>query len=128
MIIGTKRIDVDRASREELIAYIDDLEMALELSRDQDCILKLKRRFGLTPSAAAILSRLLRGDVCSVRELSKVAHGDSPPSFAKAVIGDHICRLRKKIKPFGASIANEFGVGFYLDPQSLATVRKAAGL
>ncbi len=33
-------------------------------------------------------------------------------------MGVYVCRMRKKLKPFGIVIHTQMGVGFFLDPET----------
>lgn len=73
---------------------------------------------GLTPYEASTLLALAstRAHI-SKAELIDALYGDDPdggPDFADSVVKVHICRLRRKLAPYGWKIDTEYNRGYAL--------------
>lgn len=82
--------------------------------------------WGLTPAETRILALLARRGEATTRNLLAVA--TTFENFAPDddnVVRVHILRLRRKVKPFGVSIATRFGHGYYLDGEAREIVQRA---
>lgn len=116
------RIDVDTASREKLIAHIDELEFRLSdvlpASSDVQSIIA----FGITrPQCARILACLMkRPVVCSRAHLTFAA---GIRDDANRQVDVQIVHLRRMMKVFGITIRNAWGLGFYIDAVDLHRLR-----
>ena len=98
-------------------------ELEFELAQKNEQVdwvaLKLRRAFGLSRTEAKVLARLADG-----MHHSKYFIEESC-SLKAEVIGQYceqyIYRLRKKIKPL--KISNVWGVGYFLEGESLAAIQ-----
>jgi hypothetical protein len=117
------RIDVDTASREKLIAHIDELEWVLDGILPTDAaILRLRDALAITWQQAAILSALERGAVITNRHLA-LSIGRFEDELAEATVKAQICKLRKRVERFGIKINVVWGVGYQLDAACVGLVR-----
>lgn len=117
------RIDVDTASREKLIAHIDELTWRLEDASPRFADVTDSRRiFGMTAQEALVFGALLSGRLCTPAHLRNVAArwNDEINDRISFVL---VCRIRRKIKAFGASITTVWGQGFIIEPSDLAAFR-----
>jgi DNA-binding response OmpR family regulator len=123
-LIPIPRIDVDTASRAKLIAHIDALEDVLSslLPADDD-ISWVRHRLGLTLVESRIMVCLLNGRR-HTRQKLRTASRYSGDEYATKTIDVLIMRIRRKLKPFGIEIKNDWGSGFYIEGESLQQLRK----
>lgn len=70
---------------------------------------------GLTRMESRILGALLRADVVSRERLMVVLYGALPSPPDDGVVNVWLCKLRRKLRPFGMGIVNRFAVGWSLD-------------
>jgi DNA-binding response OmpR family regulator len=82
----------------------------------------LPRLWGLTRLEADVFGLLLRRQVMSHTQLFEaIWGGDSErnPQIVQVIL----CKLRAKLRPLGIAIRNEYGVGYFLPPDSRAAAR-----
>jgi two-component system cell cycle response regulator CtrA len=114
-------------------ARLDALEAENERLRDELEALKasLGLRFlapvemGLTGHETKMFGRLLRGDAVSKDGLMNAVYTvgiDDQPEIK--IIDVFICKIRKKLKPFGIEIATIWGVGYQMTAQSVASFKE----
>lgn len=109
-------LNVESASRAELIAHIDQLEFLLaEMAGGQDEILRLREAFGLTVQQAHLLAFMASGRVCSRSQMLAAINRwkDELSDSAASVV---LFRVRKKIAAHGIRVVNLFGDGWRIDP------------
>lgn len=71
--------------------------------------------FRLTATEARIFAHLTSKALCTKRSIHAAAYGhlfDEAPD--ESVLESHICKLRRKIKPFGFAITSERFAGYRL--------------
>jgi len=117
------RIDVDTASREKLIAHIDELEWVLgSILPDDAAIERLRSAFAISRQRAAILAALSSGRVVTTQHLS-LTIGRFEDELAIGTIRAQIYNLRRRIELFGIRINVAWGVGYQLDAASAGLIR-----
>lgn len=79
----------------------------------------------LTPQEARLFGVLLARDLMT-REAAMAAlyrgYGNDEPSTK--IIDVFVCKIRKKLKPFGIAIENRWGSGYYLTPEARTIARE----
>lgn len=108
-------------SKERLVARIYDLEAtigSLKTFNSDNLVLTVKQRFKLTLTEARLLTALADGRPHSKRALYEYVYQDEFDNFPEMKIIDVlICKIRKKIFPFGIKIATIHSAGYELtDP------------
>ena len=109
-------LDVESASRAELVAHIERLEFLLaEMAGSEEEILRLCEAFGLTLQQAHLLAFMASGRVCSRGQMLAAINRwkDELSDGAASVV---LCRVRKKIAAHGIRVVNLFGDGWRIDP------------
>ena len=80
--------------------------------------------FGLTGREDALVSLLLAKEVATKDQLHFALYGHEVDGGAEPKIIDvFICKIRKKLKPFGIEIGTMWGRGYRLDPEMKARMR-----
>lgn len=117
------RIDVERATREQLIAHIDELEWLLGATaprfRDTRALRDICR---LTTQEALATSALASGRLCTRDHLENVITKWKNEILSNGV-SVTIHRARKKLARFGIEIRNVYGEGYIVDKPSLSRLR-----
>lgn len=115
------KIDVETASRAKLIAYIDELEFRLsDVMPDDDEMVRIREVLHIAPQTTKVLAALMRGRVCSREHL---VYSSDIPNDSTRQLEVQIVSARKALKPFGVSIRNVYGVGYYIAPGDLHRLR-----
>ena len=118
----------------DLQSRIDLLEAELDTARET--IRQLREDHGfltvapvslrLTTSEASIFGVLLKKDGATNELLMQALYSDSgaddPPE--EKIIDVFVCKMRKKIKPFGISITTLWGKGYCMPPESKVIARQ----
>lgn len=79
-------------------------------------------QFGLTGKEAALLGALMQGTVVSKEScINFIYQGRDEPELK--IIDVFVCKVRKKLKPFGISVETAWGRGYMLSPEAKARVR-----
>ena len=116
-------IDVNLATREQLIAHIDELEFRLgELTPPASGILNLRQSFGMTRQVALLVAALSSGRVGTRETLCAAIAEWNDDIFVRSV-DVSVFKARRCLQPFGISIRNIFGVGYVMDAADAARVR-----
>lgn len=77
--------------------------------------------FRLTGSETKVFGRLLKGGLATKDAIMATLYRDAGKDEAEIKIVDvFICKLRKKIAPFGLSIETVWGAGYQMAPASKA--------
>ena len=106
------RIEVLERENETLRERIAQLEAQL---RGGDRYVPVE--WGLTRSEATMVLALSTRQQCSKDMLMQALYSGGVDEGAKPKIVDvFICKIRKKLKPFGVDIATIWGLGYALDP------------
>lgn len=105
----------------EKVAFLEALTMATAT---------LPVEWRLTPSEARVFGALVNREVTTKTAILAALYSDRPAEDeAEAKIVDvFICKLRKKVFPFGIAIRTVWGQGYALDAETRAAyrVRRAA--
>jgi DNA-binding response OmpR family regulator len=80
------------------------------------------RLWGLTGREADVLGILLRRQVMTHAQLFEAIWGGDSERNLK-IVEVVVCKLRAKLRPHGIAIRNEYGVGYFIPPDSKATAR-----
>jgi DNA-binding response OmpR family regulator len=84
--------------------------------------------FGLTRSEAVMFGVLLNNRICQASTFMSALFSldvDDPPE--EKILDVWICRMRKKLKPFGIEIKTHHGVGYDMPEVSKARARDLMG-
>lgn len=114
---------VARLDDDDLEAMVAALEAENERLRDEIEMLKMDwgarfiapLQFKLTPKETLMFGRLLRGGLCSKNLLMAAlytAGADDDPEIK--IVGVFICKMRKKIAPWGLRIDTIWGHGYQM--------------
>ena len=120
-----KHVDLERLSRDELLAHAYALQAQLgATARDADTIATLCVKFGLTEHEGRILVVLADGRAHSKGNIIQFVYpADNEPD--SITVGVFLHRLRHKLAPFGVRVKNIRSVGYYLENADV--VRAAMG-
>jgi len=80
------------------------------------------RLCGLTRREADLLGILLRRQVMTHAQLFEAIWGGDSECNIK-IVDVVVCKLRAKLRPHGIAIRTEYGVGYFIPPDSKATAR-----
>ena len=80
------------------------------------------RLWGLTRQEGEVLGILLRRQVMTHAQLFEAIWGGDSERNAK-VVEVVVCKLRAKLRRHGIAIRTEYGVGYFVPPDSKATAR-----
>ncbi len=110
---------------EALEAENDDLRARVRyLEREYGFHNAVPLIFGLTGSESKALNLLIERDMASRAQLmDALMHGrggDEEPE--QRIIDVYICKIRKKLKPFGVEVTSVWGRGYLLSSQDKAKV------
>jgi hypothetical protein len=104
---------------------IDRLPFGVTLEQDiNDITFGCQRTFKLTRLEAGLLCALLRRQeaeklalhrVIEQQRLTRMSQPDSPEPTDPKMVDVIICKLRKKLKPWGIVIKTLWGKGYYMD-------------
>jgi len=100
-----------RAENEQLREHIHYLEGLLKKGTDA-----IPPEWRLTGIEAKIYLALARGGLVSKEQILESAYydrADDPPEIK--IVDVFICKLRKKLKPYGVQITTIWGVGYRLE-------------
>lgn len=103
----------------------DELE-TLKSNLGMDFVAPLE--FRLTPHETKILGRLMKGGPVNKRSLMDCVYTkgiDDEPEIK--IVDVFVCKMRKKVKPFGMEIKTIWGVGYQLSPDSKALFEERWG-
>ena len=110
---------------EALEAENDALRARLrDLEREYGFYNEVPLMFGLTGSESKVMGLLIERDIANRQQLMTAIMlgrgGDEEPEMK--IIDVHICRIRKKLKPFGVEIDSAWGRGYCLSTANKAKV------
>lgn len=118
---GNSRLEVVEAENATLRERIRTLEAALCETPP------LPFEWGLTASEARVFGVLVNRPVASKDAVMAALYRDLGKDEAAAKIADvFICKLRRKLKPFGIIIKTRWGEGWYLEPPTRSQFSRAA--
>lgn len=80
------------------------------------------RLWGLTRQEADVLGILLRRQVMAHAQLFEAIWGGDSECNIK-IVEVVVCKLRAKLRPHGIEIRTEYGVGYFIPPDSKAAAR-----
>lgn len=111
------RPDAYSAKNDRLEARVQYLEEALGI--DESAV-TFPAHWMLTPTQARMLALLVKRPLASMSAINAVLYAyrdvDAEPNTCRALI----CKLRKKLAPYGVVIENQHGHGWLLPPASRA--------
>lgn len=113
------RLEAIEAENERLRARVRELEEAMGM----DFLAPLE--FGLTGCESRVLGILLARDICTKKAIyaalydSFIDDRDREPK----IVDVFICKIRKKVRPFGVEILTVWGVGYQMDAAAKDLVR-----
>ncbi|MAA97426.1 MAG: heavy metal resistance protein CzcR [Stappia sp.] len=108
-----------RDENERLRARIDELEHALF----RDVSLPIEWR--LTVQEARVFGVLVTRSLATRTAILAALYDDLGRDQAEAKIADvFVCKIRKKLKPFGIEIHTRWGEGWYLDEDQRESLRQ----
>jgi len=113
-----------RAENEQLREHIHYLEGLLKKGTDA-----IPPEWRLTGIEAKIYLALARGGLVSKEQILESAYYDrvdDPPEIK--IVDVFICKLRKKLKPYGVQITTIWGVGYRLEQAQAAGGQQQEGL
>jgi len=123
LAVSVPSIDLDRASRDDLIRHIDDLEMRLgEVLPQAEPVRRLRTVFGLTHQQAEIVAALSDGMIHSRTQLHAACSLWSP-NTGQTIVDMQLVRVRRALGRFGIKIENVFGDGWQISTGSAARLR-----
>ena len=71
--------------------------------------------FGFTPAESTIFGVLMKNRLASKESLMMAIYRDHQQDEAEIKIVDvWICKMRRKLKPFGIDVLTQWGQGYYL--------------
>lgn len=117
------RIDVDTASRDKLIAHIDELEYRLSMTWPTDGeILDITRAFKCPRQIASALACFLKSRVATIERLQTLCTtcGNEPSPRHVAVL---ICRLRNMLRMHAVTIHVVWGRGYEISLDDVQRLR-----
>lgn len=99
---------------------IDELEELLGLH------LNLPNELGLTPLELKYVGFIMRKEVANQNMILNAVYGSLPDCDQPdpKTIEVHICKIRKKLKPSGLRIETRHGVGYYMEEETKAALKK----
>ena len=71
--------------------------------------------WGLTSTEAKVFAHLASRDMVTRQSVMAALYSDRPEEPAMKITDVFICKLRRKLKPFGVSIATVWGRGWSLE-------------
>lgn len=118
------KIDLDTASRDRLVGHIDVLEDIIQtlLPIESDAERSRMRALGLTRAEGRMLACLANGRTWSRQQMRTASwqHGDEYETKTVDVL---VHKIRKKLRHHGIEIRNDWGSGFYMDPESISKLQ-----
>lgn len=114
----------------------DDLVAALEKENDdlRDRIRVLEEMvgvtfdaplgFGLTRDEAVIFGTLVKNSLVTEQHLMTLLYGLRQDEAGIGIIKVHICRIRRKVKPFEIEVKNIWGRGYTMPADSKAIAKQ----
>lgn len=118
--------DAEPTERElALQAVVDRLECRIEILEAAMGMGFLPPiEWGLTSSEARVFGALLERELVTIDVAMAVLYRDNAAEEAEEKILDvFICKIRKKLKPFGIEILTRWGVGYQLSGETKKAVR-----
>jgi len=116
--LAAERVAALEALLEQRDSRIQEMEEALGVTTLPPL------EFGLTGHEAAVLGILLNREVVTKQAMLcglYSARADDAPNIK--IVDVYVCKLRKKLAPFGVEVATHWGVGYSMPAGSKALVR-----
>jgi DNA-binding response OmpR family regulator len=105
---------------EDLRDRVEELETLLGLKT------KLPDSYGLSPTEQKFVGVLLRREIADREMLMTAIYGGLTEKTTWS-IGVHIWNIRRKLAPWGITVKNRWGHGYYLDDEARALLAGVAG-
>lgn len=114
---------MENVSEVEALRYqVEELRHAMGLRAE------FPRELRLTPYEARMLGLLTRRDIASKEYLFTALYADDWSECREPkVIEVFLSKLRKKLSPFGVTIRNDYGHGWYLSKEDKAKLKAMGG-
>jgi two-component system cell cycle response regulator CtrA len=109
---------------------MSELQRALDRIEELEGLLglhiNLPNELGLTPLELKYLGLIMRKEIVSQNVIHNAVYGGLPECDQPdpKTIDVHICKIRKKLAPKGLAIKTRYGVGFYMDDETKAALKK----
>lgn len=107
------------AENDVLRGRVAELEEALGMR------MEVPVEFGLSPSEARLFGFLLKVERANKARLMSALYFqriDAEPEIK--IIDVYVCKLRKKLQPYGIEVSTLWGQGYYLTPAAKARARE----
>ena len=117
------------ADREREISRLEDEVRKYRTLAGFDKADKLGRAVGVGGAKLMILTMLMSRQECSREALIDAMYGDRPdggPEYAKKIIDISICKLRRKLVPFGVTIKTVWNWGYSIGKEDQQVLRALA--
>lgn len=112
------------AAKDDLIQSLEDRVASLEAAMMGEATPPME--YGLTAHEGRLLGMLITREQCTKEQLLAgiySARADDPPEIK--IVDVYVCKIRKKLKPFGIEIETLWGVGYRIAPASKARIAEA---
>lgn len=117
-------MDVD-ARVEALEAENERLRDELDRLRDERGLsFMAPLEFGLTGKETLMLGRLLKGGVVTKDQLLDALYTATQEEAEIKIVDVFICKLRKKLRPFGIGILTRWGTGYQMTGEMIAVFQQ----
>lgn len=95
----------------DTLSFVPDVPAGLRLTKREDLVLR-----SLLKRPLATKEQVMSDAYADLYDL-----GDEPEIKIVAVF---VCKIRKKMKPFGLTIETQFGVGYRVPPETRQAIRR----
>ncbi len=82
-------------------------------------------KYRLTGSEMVVVRRLMATEIASPQSIILALYGNRADYPEPGIVNVWICKIRKKLKPFGINIQNVWGQGYRLENRNLITAAVA---
>jgi two-component system cell cycle response regulator CtrA len=77
-------------------------------------------QFGFTKNEVTIFGLLLKNNLVRRTSMMMVLYPHSQDEAEIKIVDVWVCKMRRKLKPYGISIETQWGQGYFLTPESKA--------
>lgn len=113
-------LDLIRRENAHLREKVAILEDALSGTR------LLPLEWGLTGQESRVFGVLVNRELASKEAVMVSLYGDKPDAAMEKIVDVYICKIRKKLKPFGIDIQTVWGRGWVLPREIRDRYRRAS--
>lgn len=115
------RLEALQIERDRLLERVALLEEQL-VGRDD---LILPPEWGLTTSEMRVFRVLLNRTMATKEAIhATLYHNEGKEAAEPKIVDVFICKIRKKLKPYGIEVKTIWGQGYSLDPETRARLKK----